>query len=1168
MPPKTDYIEGHRQLINKGEENEMEVFGYKTQSCRQALCIMGGLLTCGFLFLLLYWKPEWNVWTNCAPCCLEQADVVLLRTTDDFRSYRRKAVLWVSLAAGSREGSGGHSEAPILSAQMHLLKKTIVTPELKFRFIQVQMVKYIWDLTGKQFVRVQGLDDSLSGRDIHSLFGEGLSQEEQEVRRIIVGPNTIDIDMPPIWKLLFKEVLNPFYVFQVFSVILWFTEQYAEYALTIVIMSFVSLALSVYHVRQQSLKLHGLVASHNNTLVTVCRKDGGWEEVLSSQLVPGDMFQISGSKQIVPCDAILLSGGCVVNESMLTGESIPVVKLALSQLESPGPWMCGGPDSYKRHILFCGTQVIQTRADEQGVVRAVVLQTGFNTAKGELVRSIMYPKPTDFKLYRDASQFLMFLISTALLGMVYSLCVWSLNGEPAGQVISKALDVITIAVPPALPAALTVGILYAQRRLSHSGVFCISPKRINMCGQMNLVCFDKTGTLTEDGLDLWGLSLAKGSSFAPVFQFSPGVVLPWGPSFVAMVTCHSLILIDGVPQGDPLELKMFEATGWVVDEDAERGTQSVLMKPGPQANKAPVAGVLVLQQFPFSSGLQRMSVVTQELGSDKLVVYLKGAPERVASLCRPETVPASFPAHLSLYTQQGFRVIGMAYRSLGPVGDLSSISREAVESELTFLGLLILENRPKPETRPVLQELSSARIRSVMVTGDNLETAVTVANNSGMVQKTSRVIQVEAAPPSGSNPTSVTWILLEELKHNCSTIDSCVITELDQNCSDYHFVMTGKTYDAILRHFHSLLPKLLLNGTVFARMSPGQKTSLVEEFQRLEFVVGMCGDGANDCGALKMAHAGISLSEQDASVASPFTSKVPNIECVPLLIREGRAALVTSYCMFKYMALYSMIQYLGVLLLYWQLNSFGNYQFLFEDLAINTVIGFTMNLNHAHPKLAPRWPPAQLMSPPMLLSVVLNVILSLALQTAGFLAVQQQAWYLPNDIYSACAPGNASSSAGNGTHNSTLSVPVPDPGFKSYENTTVWLLSLFSCITVAFIFSRGKPFRKAIYTNYVPGLYQFMDLVCTPTAWRLHILVMLLVYFVVALAIEEFIIENRTLWRWLRRCAGVQSQSCYRKLQRVLEKEAGWPPLSGTQYAGCSMAFDNTAFEEHRETGH
>lgn len=94
--------------------------------------------------------------------------------------------------------------------------------------------------------------------------------------------------------------------------------------------------------------------------------------------------------------------------------------------------------------------------------------------------------------------------------------------------------------------------------------------------------------------------------------------------------------------------------------------------------------------------------------------------------------------------------------------------------------------------------------------------------------------------------------------------------------------------------------------------------------------------------ALKMAHVGISLSEQEASVASPFTSKTPNIECVPHLIKEGRAALVTSFCMFKYMALYSMIQYVGVLLLYWETNSLSNYQFLFQDLAITTLIGITM----------------------------------------------------------------------------------------------------------------------------------------------------------------------------------------------------------------------------------
>ena len=91
---------------------------------------------------------------------------------------------------------------------------------------------------------------------------------------------------------------------------------------------------------------------------------------------------------------------------------------------------------------------------------------------------------------------------------------------------------------------------------------------------------------------------------------------------------------------------------------------------------------------------------------------------------------------------------------------------------------------------------------------------------------------------------------------------------------------------------------------------------MVEDFQALGFGVGMCGDGANDCGALKAAHVGISLSEAEASVAAPFTARAANISCVPTVIREGRCALVTSFGSFKYMALYSLIQFISVLILY------------------------------------------------------------------------------------------------------------------------------------------------------------------------------------------------------------------------------------------------------------
>lgn len=137
-----------------------------------------------------------------------------------------------------------------------------------------------------------------------------------------------------------------------------------------------------------------------------------------------------------------------------------------------------------------------------------------------------------------------------------------------------------------------------------------------------------------------------------------------------------------------------------------------------------------------------------------------------------------------------------------------------------------------------------------------------------------------------------------------------------------------------------------MRGNVFARMSPDEKHELVEKLQSLDYCCGFCGDGANDCGALKAADVGISLSEAEASVAAPFTSRHFEISCVPALIkylhfftyqniyispklilyREGRAALVTSFCCFKYMSLYSAIQFSSVSLLYTSASNLGDFQ--------------------------------------------------------------------------------------------------------------------------------------------------------------------------------------------------------------------------------------------------
>ncbi|XP_012996207.1 probable cation-transporting ATPase 13A4 isoform X1 [Cavia porcellus] len=1185
-----------KAVLNEGQENEMEIFGYRTQGCRKALCFAGSIFSFGLLPLVFYWRPAWHVWANCVPCSLQEADIVLLRTTDEFQTYSWKKVTWIHLSTlSSAFGlTPGH---PLITDEDFVINRAIQKPGLKVRCIKVQKIRYVWNNLEGQFQKIGSLEDWLTSTKIHLKFGSGLTREEQEIRRLICGPNTIDVEITPIWKLLSKEVLNPFYVFQLFSVCLWFSEDYKEYALAIILMSIISISLTVYDLRQQSMKLHHLVEAHNSTTVSVCGRKSGVQELESRFLVPGDLLILTGNKVQMPCDAILIDGSCVVDEGMLTGESIPVTKTPLPKTDSPLPWKTQSEADYKRHILFCGTEVVQAKPACSRTVRAVVLQTGFNTAKGDLVRSILYPKPMSFKLYRDAIRFLLCLVGTATIGMVYTLCVYVLSGESPEDVVKKALDVITIAVPPALPAALTTGVIYAQRRLKKRGIFCISPQRINVCGQLNLVCFDKTGTLTCDGLDLWGVVPCDRNGFQEVHSFASGKALPWGPLCAAMASCHSLVLLNETIQGDPLDLKMFEATTWEMTASEEdfhlKGVpaNAMVVKPCRTASQVPVEGIAILHQFPFSSALQRMTVIIQEMGGDRLA-FMKGAPERVASFCQPETVPTSFVSELQIYTTQGFRVIALAYKKLEADHHTAALTREKVESNLVFLGLLILENRLKEETKPVLEELISARIRTVMITGDNLQTAITVARKSGMVSESQKVILIEAEETTGASSASISWKLVEEQKHiACGKQDNYInIREVYDNSKEgsYHFALDGKSFQVISRYFSSLLPKILINGTIFARMSPGQKSSLVEEFQKLDYFVGMCGDGANDCGALKMAHVGISLSEQEASVASPFTSKTPNIECVPHLIKEGRAALVTSFCMFKYMALYSMIQYVGVLLLYWETNSLSNYQFLFQDLAITTLIGVTMNLNGAYPKLVPFRPAGRLISPPLLLSVILNILLSLAMHIVGFVLVQKQPWY-SMELHSACTVQNQNISK------LTIFPTAPEKtgangSYTSYENTTIWFLGTINCIIVALIFSKGRPFRQPTYTNYVfvlvvilqlgvclfilfadiPDLYRRLDLLCTPVLWRVCIVIMLSSNFLVSLFMEETIIENRALWIGIKRCFGYRSKSQYRVWQQSLAEDSSWPPLNQIFYSdmpGCGRvaSYSNPVFESNEE---
>uniref|UniRef100_A0A8C0GEY7 Polyamine-transporting ATPase 13A3 n=1 Tax=Chelonoidis abingdonii TaxID=106734 RepID=A0A8C0GEY7_CHEAB len=1061
-----------KKIVSTGEEDEMEIYGYNRCHWKLVLVALGVLCTGGFLLLLLYWMPEWRVRATCKRTTLKDCEVVLLRTTDEFRIWFC-AKIRIVLSRGDSplqnpqsiedkvsNGHSGHScESPAEENRNNPNKYSPVSGPI--RYFTHHSVKYFWNDTVQSFVII---------------------------KKVFYGVNEIAVKVPSILKLLIKEVLNPFYIFQLFSVILWVTDEYYYYASAIVIMSVISVVSSLYTIRKQYIMLHDMVAAHSIVRVSVSRANQEIEEILSTDLVPGDIMVIPSNGTIMPCDAVLVSGTCIVNESMLTGESVPVTKTNLPN-PAEDPKAMGdeiySPEVHKRHTLFCGTNVIQTRFYTGERVKAIVVRTGFSTSKGQLVRSILYPKPTDFKLYRDAYMFLLFLVVVAGVGFLYTVVHDILHEVPAHIIIIESLDIITITVPPALPAAMTAGIFYAQRRLKKIGIFCISPQRINICGQLNLMCFDKTGTLTEDGLDLWGIQRVENARFLFPEERACNENLVTSQFVACMATCHSLTKIEGVLSGDPLDLKMFEAIGWILEEATEEETalhnriMPTVVRPPKQffPESKPATNqemelfelsasyeIGIVRQFPFSSALQRMCVVARVLGEKRMDAFMKGAPEVIASLCKQETVPVDFETILEDYTKQGFRVIALAHRKLESKlswHKVQNINRDAIESNMDFMGLIIMQNKLKQETPAVLEDLHKANIRTVMVTGDNMLTAISVARDCGMILPQDKVIIAEALPPKDGQVARINWHYADTLTKCTNSSPDIPIKLVHESLEDlqltkYHFAMNGKSFAVILEHFQDLVPKLVLHGTVFARMAPDQKTQLVEALQNVDYYVGMCGDGANDCGALKKAHGGISLSELEASVASPFTSRTPSISCVPNLIREGRAALITSFCVFKFMALYSIIQYFSVTLLYSILSNLGDFQFLFIDLAIILVVVFTMSLNPAWKELVAQRPPSGLISGQLLCSVLSQIFTCLGFQTIGFIWVRQQPWY---NAYNLSADTNTSSFQ---HENETLH---DEHNIKNYENTTVFFISSFQYLIVAIVFSKGKPFRQPCYKN-------------------------------------------------------------------------------------------------------
>lgn len=915
------------------------------------------------------------------------------------------------------------------------------TAEVKsgtFRYFEFQCTRYV--IENNDCV---GVEASMNAPIEGMLSSKGLTSSEQTTLVDKMGQNTIPFEVDSMYTLVSNEIMNPFYLYQfaVYTVWIWFS--YLVVALCMCCIVLLSFAANVYlcwkgqHTIMQMIKY--------TTDVEVLR-DGKWQTMNAEELVPGDVVKVQGDNWVLPCDMMVLNGAVVLDESGLTGESMPVRKAA-----PPSSAEHYDVERHKKFTLFAGTKVLQSgQAGEE--VKAIVTSTGIYTDKGTLISMILFPKKMVFRY--DEEMDLVFVLLIIFGVIVFPFVIWfqTMAGANSSWITKFVYGIFTLSqiLSPLLPIALVAGQNMASQRLSALGVNCINPKRIAISGKIRVFCFDKTGTLTKDGLDFLGVHLVTDGAFNA--NVSNDVAEIDQKVMDGLSTCHAVAKFGDRFVGNQVEVRMFEWSGYaLVPGGVEKGDSKLK----------------IVKRFEFDHGRMAMSVVVR-YPDGQCVVFTKGSFEKIGEFATPETLPSHYHHTSKGHAIDGCYVLGLCCRALGNMDDaaIDGLTRDEVElmGQSTFLSLVMFRNELKPCSRDAIVELKGAAVRPVMITGDNAQCGYYIANQCGMLGEVPAAVYL-AEMRAGD----VVWT--EMLSSKVEREPNVITTqEALQKMGSLELAVTGNAFRALCESGD--MEHMLLRTRIFARMGPDDKVRAVEMHLEKDLVTGMCGDGGNDCGALRAAQAGVALSEAEASVVSPFTAKTKSVRAVVDLLREGRAALANSFAGYKFLIIYGQLFcvmklsffYLGVVM--------SMMCYILVDVLMVTFMSYVVTLSRPTAKLeAPSRPTATLLGPETLVSVLGFQVFNIIALVVSLVCLMDN-----NPAYIKW-PAELSSGAAWWT--------LGDNFECTYIFYVVASLFLWSSI----IFSFGGRFRRSVFHNYMLiafflffSLFLWIILVAPPTA--------------------------------------------------------------------------------------
>ncbi|KAJ2703883.1 hypothetical protein FB645_003760, partial [Coemansia sp. IMI 203386] len=830
-------------------------------------------------------------------------------------------------------------------------------------YFTYQCTRYVYDDDMQQY---SPFEFELGTRNKELLdCGDGLTSEEAAFRLELIGPNFIEVKVPGVFGAFAREFMSFFYIYQ--FIFLWAFYFYAYYQVGIVDTGVILLSASIKVVMriQSERRLKRMAEQFEEANVL---RDDQWSRISTVDLVPGDVIELETGAHM-SCDCILLSGSAVMDESSLTGEPLPIRKFAIQN--SDGHY---DPEVNKASSLFAGTTVAQVQGKK---VVALVNRTGTHSDKGQLVRQILFPHPISFIFDEQIRIVIAILIIYCIF--VVAMATYLYQGNSVA-IAFYMIFTMSQACSPLLPASMVIGQSVAAGRLRKKQIYCVDPQRIMTAGKVQIFCFDKTGTLTKAGLEFFGVQTAAAGSFSPmVYSLDETTDL----IAKAVATCHAVTDLNGTLIGNPVDVEQFRASGGVISPESEyldtiQAGNSVMH---------------IVRRFQFVHARVSMSVAV--LDNSNLHVFVKGSFERIKDISRPESLPADYDKVCTDLAREGCYVLAIAHKRVDiPIGQLQEQTQDEFESGCDFVGLLVFKNMLKPDTDAAIAELKAGSTRTVMITGDTALTGVFIARKSGLMPPDSRVILGECPSPG----EAVSWTDVDTREP--VTDLTAALSELGSDGFPTTELAVGGT---AFQHLCSTgeIDPLLLNIRVFARMRPMDKVECVQLHMR-HAVTAMCGDGGNDCGALRAAHVGIALSDAEASIVSPFSSSDRSVNSCVELLRESRAGLATSFANFAALICYGQVMsgMLKMASFYFGISLTENLWMLIDG-GIATGLALTISLSGPAKRLARFRPTARILGPQMLTAVGGTVLINWLFSTMAYVWLFDQDWFRCNEHSSA-----------------------------------------------------------------------------------------------------------------------------------------------------------------------